>query len=272
MKFEKSQIIKNDENFIIFGKIKDTFAIVFSDFKINNIDLNLTDEQFDNEYFWNFKMKDKEFNVVCQKDDNTLFFENKKNNYLIIKEKPEIYKKHILPYIQNIYNFNTKWIFNILNGKSEQDMVLLKDDSHLIVKDIHWDNSTDNNDSFYILSIPFEVLKTIRDLRKKHIPLLKNMKKKCLEVANNYNLTESHLYFFFHYHPSFYQLHLHCVRINHPKLTSKYFRCNMLDTIISNLQHSSYYYKNKTLSFEIPKNHPIVKIIQATEETSEHTK
>jgi len=263
MKFEKSQIIKNDENFIIFGKIKDTFAVIFSDFKINKIDLNLTDEQFSKEYFWNFKIDDKEINVVCQKDDNTLFFDNKKNNYIIIKEKPEIYKKHILPYINNLFELNTKWIFNIINGKTEQDKVLLKESDHIIVKDTNW--NTESNDMFYILSIPFEQIKTIRDLRKKHIPLLEDMKNKCLLVAKDYLLKESQLYFFFHYHPSFYQLHLHCVRINHPKLSAKYFRCNMLDTVISNLKKSSYYYKNKTLSFEIPKNHPVVKIIEATE-------
>ena len=179
--------------------------------------------------------------------------------------KPEIYKKHIVPYINNLYDFNTKWIFNILEGKSEQNKILLKDNDFVIVKDMHWIDSLENNDNFYMLAIPFEKIRTIRELRKKHIPLLKEMKNKCIKVAENYNLKEKHLYFFFHYHPSFYQLHLHCVRINHPKLSSKYFRCNMLDNIITNLNFSSYYYKNKTISFEIPKNHPVVKIIQATE-------
>ena len=262
MKFEKSQIVKNEENFIIFGKIKDTFAVIFSDFKINDIDLNLTDEQFNKEYFWNFKIDNKEINVVCQKDDNTLFFENKKNNYIIIKEKPEIYKRHLLPYINNLFEINTKWIFNIINGKTEQDKVMLKESDHIVVKDTNW--NSDSSDLFYILSIPFELIKTIRELRKKHIPLLEDMKKKCLLVAKDYNLNESQLYFFFHYHPSFYQLHLHCSIINHPKLSAKYFRCNMLDTVISNLKKSSYFYRNKTLSFEIPKNHPVVKIIEAT--------
>ena len=152
MKFEKSQIVKNEENFIIFGKIKDTFAVIFSDFKINDIDLNLTDEQFNKEYFWNFKIDNKEINVVCQKDDNTLFFENKKNNYIIIKEKPEIYKRHILPYINNLFEINTKWIFNIINGKTEQDKVMLKESDHIVVKDTNW--NSDSSDLFYILSIP----------------------------------------------------------------------------------------------------------------------
>ena len=198
MKFEKSQIVKNDENFIIFGKIKDTFAIVFADFKINNLELNLTDEQFNTEYFWNFKIDNKEINVVCQKNDDTLFYENKKNNYIIVHEKPEIYKKHILPYINNLFELNTKWIFNIINGKTEQDKILLKESNYLIVKDIHWES--ESKDHFYILAIPFEEIKTIRDLRKKHIPLLEDMKSKCLLIAKDNNLNINQLYFFFHFY------------------------------------------------------------------------
>ena len=97
--------------------------------------------------------------------------------------------------------------------------------------------------------------------RKKHIPLLKSMKQKSIEVASAYDIDENQLYFFFHYHPSFYHLHLHCCIINNPELSTKYFRCKMLETIISNLERNSNYYKNADILFEIPSNHIIAKLL-----------
>lgn len=258
MEFKKSQMIKLNNKFIIFGKIHDTFTIIFSEFEINTMNLNLTDEQFKNEHFWDLKVNDKVINIICQKDNNIFSNDTNKNNYIIVNETRDDYINHILPYINNIYTFNTKWIFNILEKKTEQDKILLNQDNFLIVKDINWNEVNE----FYILAIPFEKLKTIRNLRKKHIPLLKSMKEKCIEVAKNFNIKENQLYFFFHYHPSFYQLHLHCTLINHPKLSSKYFRCKMLDIIIDNLENYSLYYRNKQINYEIPKYHPIVKILE----------
>ena len=102
---------------------------------------------------------------------------------------------------------------------------------------------------------------TIRDLRKKHISLLNSMKQKSIQVAKSFDINENQLYFFFHYHPSFYHLHLHCCIINNSELSTKYFRCKMLETIISNLERNSNYYKHADILFEIPSNHIISKLL-----------
>ena len=261
MEFTKNSAIINNDKFIIFGQIKDTCAVIFSSTDIEKIKLNLDKNQFDNESFWTFDINDNKINVVCQKEHLN---ENSKDKYVTIIKKKRDYKNKILPYINNIYDNNTKWIFDILNKNKEQNKVLYDDDKIMIVKDQHFNEQ--KKQSFYLLVFPFDKLKTIRDLRSKHIELLKLMKLKCITLAKEYGINENELYFFFHYHPSFYHLHLHCCIINHKSLTTKYFRCKMLDTILSNLELKSNYYRDKDIKFEIPEKHVIVRLLSKENE------
>ena len=82
-----------------------------------------------------------------------------------------------------------------------------------------------------------------------------------LEIASNYGLTEDNLYFFFHYHPSFYHLHIHCAIISNDAISNKHFRCKMLDNVIYNLQKDGNYYIKNSIDFEIPDYHIIVKLL-----------
>lgn len=261
MEFIKNSAIINNDKFIIFGQIKDKCAVIFSNINIDNIKLNLNKSQFDNESFWTFDINNNKINVICQKEH---LDDNCKDKYITLVESKQDYKNKILPYINNIYENNTKWIFDILNKKKEQDKVIYNDDKIVIVKDKNFYEQ--KKQSFYLLVFPFEKLKTIRDLRSKHIELLEFMKLKCIEIANEYGINENELYFFFHYHPSFYHLHLHCSIINHKSLTSKYFRCKMLDNILENLKLKSNYYRDKNIKFEIPEKHIIVKLLSKENE------
>ena len=256
MEFTKNQIIQNDDGYIIFGQIQDKCTVIFSKFQIETIKLNLSNKQFDNEDFWTMKVNNKEINVICQKDH---FKDNPKDKYITITETKEEYITKVLPYINNIFVLNTKWIFNILSKKEQLNTILIETPKLMVIKDTNWHN--DLVQSFYILAIPHDKIKTLRDLRSKHVELLENMKKECIAVAKANYIDEEQLYFFFHYHPSFYQLHLHCCIINHPSLTSKYHRCNMLDNVIENIKRNSYYYKNATMKFEIPDRHVIVRLL-----------
>jgi len=59
---------------------------------------------------------------------------------------------------------------------------------------------------------------------------------------------------FFHYHPSYYQLHLHICIIDHDALDSKFYRHYYLDDIINKLESNSDYWKYSTLKFELLSN------------------
>ena len=258
MDFKIFDIIENNNKFICLGKIKNEFAIILSDFYINDFNNVIINSQIlsKNGNCYLMKNKDKTFNLFhpCDKD----CFDPDVSKYIIMKETKNDYSKKVKPYIEKIYYENTKWIYNIFDRKTEQESVLFRNNNFLICKDIGWTNNLYTD--FYILGFPFKNIKSIRDLREEDVDTLKKIKKEMLKIAKSYNLQENNLYFFFHYHPSFYHLHLHCSIINNKDLSSKHYRHYMLDDIINNLEKDSFYYYNATLTFEIPDYHIICKL------------
>lgn len=255
MEFKNEKVIIDNNQFINIGKINDEIVIIFSDSQIQNIKLNFNDK---NNCSKTINHNGSNINIYYPCEEHNNF--PKKSKYIILNETPEEYKNKILPYINGIYKTNTKWIKNIIYNNSEQEKIFFKNDDIVIIKNITWKEDK-CKDSFYILAIPVENLMTIRDLRKKHIPILLRMKEECIKVAEQYDINKNQLYFFFHYHPSFYHLHLHCCIINNKELSTKYFRCKMLETIIMNLIRNSHFYKNNDIMFEIPDSHIISRIL-----------
>lgn len=113
------------------------------------------------------------------------------------------------------------WIYGILDGKTERDQVLYTDDKFLLVPPLLRTSaagvreypifSRSNPTHLHLMAIPFDrSLRTIRDIRKQHLPLLKYMYEKTLAfIKDNYGLSEEQLDLEFHYVPSAYHLHLH---------------------------------------------------------------
>jgi m7GpppX diphosphatase len=256
MEFTNEEIIKDNNKFIHIGKINDKVAIIFSEKEFKNIKLSIDNNNLPGNNTISYKGDDLDIFYHCDKEHLNI---NKKSKYIIINETSKEYNTKILPYIKSIYETNVKWIHNIINNKSEKDRIFYRDEKIIIAQDISWNSK--HKDEFYILTIPTENIMTIRDLRKKHINLLKHMKEQCINVAKKFGVDSNQLYFFFHYHPSFYHLHLHCCIVNHKELSTKYFRCKMLETIVSNLERNSHFYKNGDILFEIPDNHVIAKLL-----------
>ena len=176
-----------------------------------------------------------------------------KNKIKIVTETYKQYIEKVEPYINSILDSNTKWVKNILYNKSEKERVVSKNKKFIVIKNIGFDT---NND-FYILIIPFEPIKHIRDLNVSHRELLETMKKKGLDVAKKYNYEENELYFFFHYHPSCYHLHLHVCLMNHKSLKFRIYRHVLLDYVLDNLE----IIVKKDMKFEIAISNPIYKLL-----------
>jgi m7GpppX diphosphatase len=141
-----------------------------------------------------------------------------------------------------------KWIYNILDGISEQDSILYKDELCLIIPTYMWD--TISLDKLHILCLPTDItLRSIRSLTAEHIPLLEHMKKVTTEVIKNkYNLDECYLKMFFHYEPSTYHLHIHFVNIANTDSRSSVEYSHELNSVIFNLSLCSDYYKKIILN------------------------
>lgn len=178
----------------------------------------------------------------------------------IMIETKEIYKKISLPYINSIYDKNTKWIYDLVYNYSEESMVLFRSNDIVICKDIVWKDI--DTSQFYILCIPSKKIKSIRNLTQQDIPLLKSMKDKAIEIAEQYGISKNKLYMFFHYHPSYYQLHLHVCITEHESLETKYHRHYYLDDIINQLESDSDYLKKAILKFELLTNTKLYKLLK----------
>jgi m7GpppX diphosphatase len=136
-----------------------------------------------------------------------------------------------------------KWIYNIVDGTSEQEQVLYRDETCIVIPTYMWDSV--NVDKLHILCLPTDVtLRSIRSLTAEHIELLEHMKKVTVEtIKNKYGLDECYLKMFFHYEPSTYHLHIHFVNTAYHDSRSSVEYSHELNNVIFNLSLYSQYYK-----------------------------
>ena len=263
-----ADIINYNKYNLYFGVTNNYFSILIS---VNEIDDEIEINSWDKLIFNNQEQKIVNENIsnlltiVEKSAEKSLEFYSQ-NHYLkcpvsldlidwlkaeivIFEETKQDYQKISLPYINSILEKNTRWINDLVFKKSEESIVLLRDEDYVICKDIVW--KAESIAEFYILAIPTKQIKTIRDLTANDIPLLEKLKLECTTIATKYGLTKDKLYMFFHYHPSYYQLHLHVCVTEHPALESRFLRNYQLDYIIDKLKTDPEYFKNATLKFEL---------------------
>lgn len=111
----------------------------------------------------------------------------------MVTETPEIYRDYIRPYMSaKREEGRLNWVFNILEGRTEQEDVILRDQGHgpedgfLMLPDLNWDRKTMG--SLHLLAlVQRRDIWSLRDLKKKHIPWLKYLHQRLLEgTANMY--------------------------------------------------------------------------------------
>jgi diadenosine tetraphosphate (Ap4A) HIT family hydrolase len=163
----------------------------------------------------------------------------KRTEKKIIRETYEEYLKSLKKRDPN----KDKWIYNIIDGTSEQEKILYRDDSCIIIPTYMWDSVS--IDKLHILCLPTDIsLRSIRSLTAEHISLLEHMKKVTLEtIKNKYGIDECYLKIFFHYEPSTYHLHIHFVNTAHYDARSSVEYSHELNNVIFNLSIYSQYYK-----------------------------
>ncbi|PGH26851.1 hypothetical protein AJ80_01432 [Polytolypa hystricis UAMH7299] len=137
----------------------------------------------------------------------------------MVTESPEIYASHVRPYMQSKREAGRlNWVFNIIEGRKEQEDVLYREtdpeEGFLILPDLNWDRKTLGTLRLLGL-VERRDIWSLRDLRKKHITWLKHMREKLLDaVVKVYpDLERDQLKLYLHYHPSYYHLHIHVVNV-----------------------------------------------------------
>lgn len=105
----------------------------------------------------------------------------------MVTETPEIYRDYVRPYMSaQREEGRLNWVFNILEGRTEQEDVILRDagegpdDGFLMLPDLNWDRKTMS--SLHLLAlVQRRDIWSLRDLKKKHIPWLRYLRKRLLE-------------------------------------------------------------------------------------------
>lgn len=168
----------------------------------------------------------------------------KKYSKRIVKES---YDEYIV-FIKNRDSEKDRWIYNIIDGIAEQDKILYRDESIIVIPTYTWDSI--NIDKLHILCLPTDKsLRTIRDLTFENVTLMEHMKNVTLrEIEERYGLKEENLKMFFHYDPSTYHLHIHFINTGNTESWSSVEYSHDLDTVIFNLRMDNDYYKKITLN------------------------
>lgn len=103
----------------------------------------------------------------------------------VVTETPAIYKAHVRPYMQSKREEGRlNWVFNILEGRTEQEDVILRDgegdDAFLVLPDLNWDRKTMG--SLHLLGlVQRRDIWSLRDLKKRHLPWLRFLRRRLLE-------------------------------------------------------------------------------------------
>ena len=157
-------------------------------------------------------------------------------------------------YLQTLDKRDVKkdiWIYNIIDGISEQESILYRDDKCIVFINYFWDGK--DIDKLQLLCMPIDRnLRSIRSLDASHIYLLEHMKTVTLQVIREkYMLEEGNIKMYFHYEPSTYHLHIHFVNTASNQLHSSVEYSHELNRVIFNLKMKTDYYKIIKLNIRV---------------------
>lgn len=192
----------------------------------------------------------------------------------LIVETPHMYDTVTRPWIQSLPPSKTQWVHNILNGVSEQESVLYRDDDpqrgFVLLPDMKWDRKTLS--SLYMVALVRDAsLTNMRDLTREHVPMLKEIQRVGARIAHEkFGLalpsadgSASPLRCYLHYMPTYFHLHVHLLSANfttHPGALVG--QAQLLDDVISLLE-MGVDFRKRTLAYVLADGH---KLLQALNE------
>ncbi|KAJ1969530.1 hypothetical protein IWQ62_000569 [Dispira parvispora] len=192
----------------------------------------------------------------------------------MFQETPDLYQSRVLPYIQSIPTSRLQWVYNILEGVSEQDKVLYraKEPSgagFVILPDSKWDRITMENLYLLVLCEQRDI-RSLRDLDQRHLPLLSNIQQTIAQVVQREYPTvrPEELRTFIHYQPSYYHFHIHVAHVRYEAAGVMAGQAHLLSTVIDNIKNiRSDYYRVCTLDYTVARNTPFYQQVLSQEES-----
>ena len=197
--------------------------------------------------------------IVCPATDKH-FEKYKRSQWAMIEETPARYQKITLAYLEE-NKFSIDWVYNILEHKQEVERIVFENEDSLngfiLLPDLKMPDIKKGDEKamrrlYLVAIVRRRDLKSIRDLTGSHLQLLTNIKtQSCKVIKEKYGIDRDKLQIYFHYQPSYYHLHIHfnTIYYEHPRLYIA--SSHLLETVITNLEIDSNYYKKATLTFRL---------------------
>lgn len=194
----------------------------------------------------------------------------------LVIESPEHYNHPLVQeYIQTeLYRPSKQWIQHVLQGLQEAEHIKLQTDDFLLLPDTervnrYWSNKKPTNNTScnttlnWLAIVKDSSLKTLRDLRGEHIPMLEKLRDQCLQkIQEDTGLNIDEVMVYLHYHPSVYQIHIHFaypyMQYNHKDV----YRIHSINTVLNNLHIDPTYYQRAHLQVSVNKESVLYKIIK----------
>lgn len=177
------------------------------------------------------------------------------SQFKLVKETPEVYNKITKVYAENIPKEKWNWIYNVLdNGaEAEKTFYMDKDPESGFTLCLDIGTGSEIKENFHCLAlVEARDLLSMRDLNESHLPLLHKMDTEGRkQVSKYFEVPEDQIRCYFHYHPSFYHLHLHYSHVMHLAHGVTTERAHMLTDVISNISLVGSYYQKATIEFPL---------------------
>lgn len=141
-----------------------------------------------------------------------------------------------------------KWIYDIIDGKVNQQYVIYNHESFIIISDKL--SYMDVKDVHLIAFVKTKKLRTIKDIRRRHISLITAIRDTGIKYLHNkYQFNIVNINTYFNYPPGTYLLHIHFAYKNSKcDLNTRHYN---VDTVIHNITQNEYYYDNITSASSI---------------------
>lgn len=169
-----------------------------------------------------------------------------KKDFTITNETYDYYKQNILPIA---ISSNKQWIYSILNGESEQERIIYENDKFVLIPDMTW-NKNDMEKIHIIAILKREDLYSIREIDNSNIDEIEEINKMSKhQISQKYNIKLENIRSYFHYHPTFWHLHIHFDTYNQNINANRY---KNVDEIIQNVSMCGTYYQQTVISVYNP--------------------
>jgi len=141
-----------------------------------------------------------------------------------VRETADIYKNVTKNYIDSLDASHVEWMHNVLDNKKETELCLFENDHFKLQKDYKFNEG--DLKTLYALAIPKQAreksLRSIRDLKSEHLPMLKSMAAECYKsIESKYGVPQHKIYAFFHYLPTYYLMHVHFVHVDKASIDAR---------------------------------------------------